>query len=51
MKESVTKKVFDRDRFVLGFILIAWGFAKIITSHCTETVEVKDDSNKEESVS
>ena len=51
MKESVTKKVFDRDRFVLGFILIAWGFAKIITSHYTKTVEVKDDSNKEESVS
>lgn len=51
MKEHITKKVFNRDRFVLGFILIAWGFAKIITSHYTETVEVKDDSNKEESVS
>lgn len=51
MKEHITKKVFDRDRFVIRFILIAWGFAKIVTSHYTETVEVKDDSNKEESVS
>ena len=51
MKEHITKKVFDRDRFVIGFILIAWGFAKIVTSHYTEMVEVKDDSNKEESVS
>ena len=51
MKEHITKKVFDRDRFVIGFILIAWGFAKIVTSHYTETVEVKDDSNKEEIVS
>ena len=51
MKEHITKKVFDRDRFVIGFILVAWGFAKIVTSHYTETVEVKDDSNKEESVS
>ena len=51
MKEHITKKVFDRDRFVIGFILVAWGFAKIVTSHYTETVEIKDDSNKEESVS
>ena len=47
MKEHITKKVFDRDRFVLGFILIAWGFANIVTSHYTETVEVQNDSNKE----
>lgn len=47
MNEHITKKVFDRDRFVLGFILIAWGFAKIVTSHYTETVEVQNDSNKE----
>ena len=51
MKEHIAKKVFDRDRFVIGFILTAWGFAKIVTSYYTETVEVKDDSNKEESVS
>lgn len=51
MKEHITKKVFDRDRFVLGFILIAWGFAKIVTSHYTETVEVQNDADKEENAS
>ncbi len=51
MKEHITRKVFDRDRFVLGFILIAWGFAKIVTSHYTETVEVKNDPNGEENAS